>query len=758
MTLRRLFSRPEILGRVLVSCGALSIYPELLTFRKVFHPDDIFTSDLFNGELPARVLIGQMWARGEVPLWTRQLGGGYPIGAGLIGDPIGGIAFTLLPPAAALSAFLIFVLLCAAHGVYSLSRHLGASIGAAVFAGTAFAGSGYFVAQLRHLSILGTVAWLPWGLLLVDRALGSKTGTTRLSLATRLHTLGLLGLVVAIQALSGFPQSLYISCLTYGLYGACVLLPWAVRERKPSFALLLVLGAAAAVAFGALVGSLTVMPLKELADSGGRNAETAWQLAQQHRYRYVDILNFFVPYINGDASNRTFRGRSPFWEVYGYAGLLTVLLGLASLLVARRHPRVPLLALVLGLSLLVVLGPTTPAFQFLWTYLPGFSMFRFPTRFLVVVTLMLVLLASLALTSLQRHLRKRWPKPWRGVEGLDRSKVFVAATVLLLVLDLFQHQRRQNPFVDASTWLRPPPSAVYVKQQNPQALVLSPAHMAFHMRAFTEAKGWQTLDHYYRLRGALAPNLAPLWDLSSIDLYSGASPTPWRQVWGDHNASPLAATGISLSLTGMELSSGYLGIARTFGVTHLLAPHPIVNPELPPAKVFADGTHVYELAGKRSYWATSALSLPSDQHAAAALAQLDLLREHAVILGPEVGPDQAALPPRGGGSPVTIDLSTRHVRVDVGCCSGGYLVLADTYYPGWTATIDGHPAELLRANVAGRAVRLPANARHVDFRYEPAVYEAALFSSGASLLLLLLWLFLCRVARARLGHTRATAL
>src|SRR5690606_18449649 len=121
-----------------------------------------------------------------------------------------------------------------------------------------------------------------------------------------------------------------------------------------------------AVVIGALMGSLTVMPLKELADVAGRDSEAAWRLAQMHRYRFVDALNFVIPYINGDGSNRTYHGRSPFWEVYGYSGILTALFGIVSLHLARRRPRVWVLGLILGLSMVVVLGPTTPAFQLLW--------------------------------------------------------------------------------------------------------------------------------------------------------------------------------------------------------------------------------------------------------------------------------------------------------------------------------------------------------------------------------------------------------
>jgi hypothetical protein len=49
----------------------------------------------------------------------------------------------------------------------------------------------------------------------------------------------------------------------------------------------------------------------------------------------------------------------------------------------------------------------------------------------------------------------------------------------------------------------------------------------------------------------------------------------------------------------------------------------------------------------------------------------------------------------------------------------GYLVLAYTYYPGWRATVDGQPAEILRANYAFMALSLGPGEHQVRLRYQP---------------------------------------
>src|SRR5258707_4902164 len=164
--------RADRAARVFLTLGALLPYWRLLTFSVVFITDDYFASDIFNGELPGRVLVGQLIRHGQMPVWTNQLCSGLPL-AGSPADPIGLAAFSLLPPAAALDLFVIVLLLVAAHGAYGLARRFGADRVGAVLAGIAFAGSGYIACQLKHLGIVSTVVWLPVGLLLIDRALGA---------------------------------------------------------------------------------------------------------------------------------------------------------------------------------------------------------------------------------------------------------------------------------------------------------------------------------------------------------------------------------------------------------------------------------------------------------------------------------------------------------------------------------------------------------------------------------------------------------
>jgi hypothetical protein len=67
-------------------------------------------------------------------------------------------------------------------------------------------------------------------------------------------------------------------------------------------------------------------------------------------------------------------------------------------------------------------------------------------------------------------------------------------------------------------------------------------------------------------------------------------------------------------------------------------------------------------------------------------------------------------------------------------------VFSEIYYPeGWNATIDGEPANILRANFILRALEVPPGQHTIEFRFEPAAYftgNKVMMASSIALLLL----------------------
>ncbi|NLF72346.1 MAG: YfhO family protein [Candidatus Anammoximicrobium sp.] len=78
------------------------------------------------------------------------------------------------------------------------------------------------------------------------------------------------------------------------------------------------------------------------------------------------------------------------------------------------------------------------------------------------------------------------------------------------------------------------------------------------------------------------------------------------------------------------------------------------------------------------------------------------------------------------------------VTIEAELNAPGYLVLTDTYYPGWTATVDGRPAPVVPANILFRAVALPPGRHVVQFQYATPGAKAGAFTTLMTLLLILM--------------------
>lgn len=59
------------------------------------------------------------------------------------------------------------------------------------------------------------------------------------------------------------------------------------------------------------------------------------------------------------------------------------------------------------------------------------------------------------------------------------------------------------------------------------------------------------------------------------------------------------------------------------------------------------------------------------------------------------------------------------LQYDVTSAKGGVVVFSEIYYPGWTVTIDGKPADLGRVNYVLRALKVPAGQHKVDMSFKP---------------------------------------
>jgi hypothetical protein len=121
---------------------------------------------------------------------------------------------------------------------------------------------------------------------------------------------------------------------------------------------------------------------------------------------------------------------------------------------------------------------------------------------------------------------------------------------------------------------------------------------------------------------------------------------------------------------------------------------------------------------------------------------------------PELRLQPGVLPPGvDTPEPATLLLSApNRVTIEAVLPQPGYLVLADTFYPGWRARVDGQRVDVWRANYAFRAVALDAGEHSVSFEYRPVSFTAGLACSGLALAAMVAgWIWLGRQSRQ---HTK----
>jgi hypothetical protein len=196
------------------------------------------------------------------------------------------------------------------------------------------------------------------------------------------------------------------------------------------------------------------------------------------------------------------------------------------------------------------------------------------------------------------------------------------------------------------------------------------------------------------------------------------------------------ATGIGLkALTDPQaLDSPWLD---AFAVTRVLSSVPLARPGLTSLGRAGDAwLYANDSALPRARLAET-VRLCRDEAEAAALLDLPDADPRARTVVEAAGQPafEAAAGAEGppGQARLVLDEPERLV-LDVVALRPAVLVLADSWMPGWEARVDGAPAALAPADLAFRAVALPAGSHRVELLYRPAGWRLGLLAGAAGLL------------------------
>ncbi len=669
---------------------------------------------------------------GHLPLWNPWLGMGAPLFANYQSALLYPPNWLLLATDVAWGQTLLVLLhlMWAGFGMALLARSLGLGKFAQAISGIAYAMSGYLVARSGFLSINATAAWLPWILYaaegLVRSAGTSSVASSGLLRSLRWRAAALLGFVLGLQWLAGHAQVAW--------YTLILLVVWVIfRARSNSVPIRsAVLMLAVAGALGFAIAAVQLIPTLEYASISNRAGDLDPEFALTYSFWPWRALGLVAPDLFGNPGTADYWGYGNFWEDAIYVGVLPLLLAIGAL-ASKGVGRIKWFLLgVATIAFLFGLGSNTPIFKFLFDYVPTFSAFQAPTRWnlwlvasfsilagfgaehwkvaygkklywlrlgtagaiaiLVMATLINLLDTEIEPTFTRAIATAGFWLAASGILALLRSdpgrKGWVAAALSVVVLDLFLAGRGLNPMLPAK--LSSAPSALSQEIQGDHRLYMSEElereikfDVAFRFDSFQPGLDWVIV------RESGLPNTPLLDRLSSANNFDPLLPA--RYVLWMNRLEQVPSAQRERLLPTMDV--GWQAVHRTNG--------------LPKYEPISDPTRAWIVPSVE--WVAS----PAEATRRATSSTTDLLFI-AFLEG-------SARSEQGGAGVVTAlsDKGPNIVELVVEAPEGGWLVLADSWFPGWVAELDGQATEIYPANGVIRSVWIPAGQHTVVFQYRP---------------------------------------
>jgi Bacterial membrane protein YfhO len=739
---------------------ALVLYPGALLRGEAF-----FERDLHLDWYPRLAALQRCLGAGDWPLWEPGLGFGQP----LLSDPSLQALYPptwlalALPWGVAYTAFVLVHLFLAGFGASRLAARLGAGTAGAWTAGLAFVLSGPIQSSLNLWTHLAGTAWMPWVLLAVEAAVRRPGVGSTLRLAVAL----------ALQILAGSPD---LCATTYGLAlvvaGSllCARRPGALQRGGDSLRRLVALGAALSLA--AALTSMIWLPTAEAVSRSARrdlpeDARTAWSVPVLGLARLVAPLEPARVPFEPDLWRRLYDRPVPPLLHSVYLGI--PLLGLAGAAVAgrRRRGRAIVWGLVGVLVVAYAMGPHGPVYGPLTEVLSPLKSLRFPSKALGAAALIASVLAGLGLRALGSTPHARpilaWAtllacgaatllasrlgaalgwSPWLGLTFAALlmlpsttlgPRLASTALTAIVVADLLAAHTGLNATVPASLLTETPAVLQLVRNDDGTRLFV------WDYQSSTDTERLLGRPDPYRPAVTIPGLDSRVLDfVAQHQVLAGLTPA----FFGVETSYDFDLRGLyPRDLNDLTYFRDYVKgtavhtrLLQLGAVARVIALHERgledLRLERALPSLVGDPLRVFAVPNPQPRaWLVGRTQVADGEAAFRALGDASFdPRTEAIVASGAPLTDASAL----DGSVRWLERRADRQRLEATSSRSAVLVLADAHDPGWRASVDGEPATLLRANVAFRAVPVPAGRHTVELVYRPRRLLLGLVVAGVA--------------------------
>jgi hypothetical protein len=680
---------------VLALCG----YGQLLRSGHV--PYSPFSDNLAQNIARKHVLYQSLQGGTGVPLWRGDQLGGWPAMTepqALYTYPFHAL-FWWMPPARALGPTFFLHMLLYAMVFFLLGGVLGLSWGPRLLMA---------VGALFHFKLIIALfaGWLPTipGIVCVPLLMVVVFDALQ---RPRWQSAFWMALVGALCLHSGHLQAFYYMVLAlFGLLLYRLFVPASEWKGKRPWALFGWLGAGACVAVCA--SAYLLVPLLLEASLTSRVQTDYASFLAGHAAQWKHLATLLSPEWSGTPLNGTYRPIE-LWEDVAYFGLVPLLLAVFGAIKGWKRPFVPYLALVCVLTLFVV-PVDSPVLRACFSYVPGFRLFRSPNRMFFLASF-----CGLALAGVGAQEILQWCR------GRDVSARLVVAG-LALVLAVMATE---------GTWY----ARRYVTTAPVSKVLPKPAFVTF----LRKQKGT------FRVAALGRPTLNPGWaapmGLSVVHGYEPYNYRHYQQYFG------LMSTGRWSSRRGAVWADlnglGRLDLFDMLGAAFLLSPArlskaqrgpfvPVAQLAKQPMFLLYGGIRerplfIYRNPGAlpRAFWAKEVRKVASHGAVVRSMLRGPVRRVAIVTTGPT--PPKPAIQKRifqtkTPGTGIIWKQKTPDafsLEVTTPARQSAFLMLGQTWHPGWQATCDGKPLAVHRTTLALTGVWVPPGKHTLAFRFRP---------------------------------------
>ena len=756
-------------------------------------------SDQFIGGFPVREFAAASLKAGHgIPQWNPYLFGGLPYIAAMHGDIFYPtfLLRALFPTDVALTWSFIIHLFLAGCFTYLFLRGWGVRFYGALVGGLAYMLSGPIAsyASPGHDGKLYVSALLPLVLWFLLRAI--RDG--------RAWAWGGMAISVGLAVLSPHPQLLQYLLLASGSFALYLafsaredgtVLPRPVAIRRLAYAL-------GAVLLGGVIGAVQYMPVREYVPYSPRAGGKGYEFASSYSLPLEELLNTIVPQFSGMLDH--YWGRNGIHLHSEYIGGIVLMLAVAGLIGGKWSSFRKFWLGVFIVSLLWALGSSTPFYHLVYAIVPGAKYFRAPSTMMYVTMFSVAVFVALGTERvLAREMGKRYAIGWLIAAGVVAILGTSGAltNVARVVASSFDQTGRRDTMVSSNG-----PDLVFGALRSALFIALgagllwawtrervSARVVAWSVAALMALDLWTIERHYWMF----SPRAAQLYATDPAIEAMKAAPQPGRVVALDFlevvPSSDPFFYGDGLMVHGIRNATGYhgneIGRYQSLVTQFLLAPpfwrHENVQylyTTIPDsligqlqAQLKIDGAftklvgpvrnaagsmvYLYRLPGDNpAAWVANGIVLGTDAQAQATILEPGFSPTRAAIVDSSahvqtVDPAKlVAAPP----TPVTVsryDAGAISVKLASPASAGSALIVSENYFPGWTASVGGKPAQVVRADFNLIGVILPAGANAVDLTFADPAYRSGRLVTFIALAIALLLLIGGAVTQRRSTHT-----